>query len=78
MATSVRQRRSGTPDRPFDLHLLLLLTLSFDLLYSQQHDSRGSSIGTIHLAFTLPSTLLFLFFSLTTIHPLLSSLCLAL
>jgi hypothetical protein len=33
------------------------------------HDSRGSSIGTIHLAFTLPSALLFLFFLGLNHHP---------
>jgi len=33
------------------------------------HDSRGSSIGTIHLAFTLPSALLFLFFLDLNHHP---------
>ena len=62
------------------LSLLLLLRLersysperqrrSMGLLAGPAHDSRGSSIGTIHLAFTLRSALLFLFFLGLDHHP---------
>jgi hypothetical protein len=61
------------------LSLLLLLRLersysperqrSMGLLAGPAHDSRGSSIGTIHLAFTLRSALLFLVFLGLDHHP---------